>query len=248
MQNVALAWLVLSLSRSPLAVAPAPVLPVRPVHAVRALRGLGRRPVRDAPARDLDAGRRDARLGGARVRDPDGNRHAARSSTCWRHSAASRSCSTARAPVADVRDGRPQELPNAVALNSGLVNASRIVGPAIAGVIIAVAGVGLCFVVNTISFLAVLAALLAMRTAELYPVAADRSVTLLTGTREGLAFAWHDRAGARRPRRDDVRRARRLQLQHARAAARLGHAARRRPRVRAPLGCVRAGSVLPARW
>jgi MFS family permease len=87
----------------------------------------------------------------------------------------------------------PRELPNAVALNSGLVNASRIIGPAIAGVIIAVAGVGLCFVVNTISFLAVLAALVAMRTAELYPVASDRTVTLLQGTREGLAFAWHDR-------------------------------------------------------
>jgi MFS family permease len=87
----------------------------------------------------------------------------------------------------------PRELPNAVALNSGLVNASRIIGPAIAGVIIAVAGVGLCFVVNTISFLAVLAALVAMRTTELYPVASDRTVTLLKGTREGLAFAWHDR-------------------------------------------------------
>ena len=87
----------------------------------------------------------------------------------------------------------PRELPNAVALNSGLVNASRIVGPALAGIIIAVAGVGLCFIVNTISFLAVLAALLLMRTDELFPVASDRTVTLLRGTREGLAFAWHDR-------------------------------------------------------
>ena len=86
----------------------------------------------------------------------------------------------------------PSELPNAVALNSGLLNASRIIGPALAGVIIAVAGVGLCFVVNTISFLAVLAALLLMRTAELFPVASDRTVTLLQGTREGLVFAWHD--------------------------------------------------------
>ena len=87
----------------------------------------------------------------------------------------------------------PRELPNAVALNSGLVNASRILGPALAGIIIAVAGVGLCFIVNTISFLAVLAALLLMRTDELYPVVADRTVTLLKGTREGLVFAWHDR-------------------------------------------------------
>ena len=51
------------------------------------------------------------------------------------------------------------------------------------------------------------------------------------------------RAGAHRPDRDDVHRARRLQLQHARAAARLGHAARRRPRIRPPLRRLRAGSA-----
>ncbi len=87
----------------------------------------------------------------------------------------------------------PRELPNAVALNSGLLNASRVIGPAIAGVLIATAGVGVCFLVNTLSFVAVLAALLAMREDELYPVARDRTVTLLAGTREGLAFAWRDR-------------------------------------------------------
>ena len=87
----------------------------------------------------------------------------------------------------------PKELPNAVALNSGLLNASRVVGPALAGIVIAVAGVGPCFVVNTISFVAVLVALLAMRTDELYPVAPNRGVTVLAGTREGLAFGWHDR-------------------------------------------------------
>ena len=64
----------------------------------------------------------------------------------------------------------PRELPNAVALNSGLLNASRVIGPAIAGVLIATAGVGVCFLVNTLSFVAVLAALLAMREDELYPV------------------------------------------------------------------------------
>ncbi len=87
----------------------------------------------------------------------------------------------------------PRELPNAVALNSGLLNASRVIGPAIAGVLIATAGVGVCFLVNTLSFVAVLVALLAMREDELYPVARDRTVTLLAGTREGLAFAWRDR-------------------------------------------------------
>ena len=85
-----------------------------------------------------------------------------------------------------------RELPNAVALNSGLLNASRVIGPAIAGVLIATVGIGACFLVNTFSFLAVLAALLVMRQDELYPVQHDRTVTVLAGTREGLAFAWHD--------------------------------------------------------
>ncbi len=87
----------------------------------------------------------------------------------------------------------PRELPNAVALNSGLLNASRVIGPAIAGVLIAAAGVGVCFLVNTLSFVAVLAALLAMRESELYPVEHNRATTVLAGTREGLSFAWRDR-------------------------------------------------------
>jgi MFS family permease len=87
----------------------------------------------------------------------------------------------------------PRELPNAVALNSGLLNASRVVGPALAGVVIAVAGVGVCFLVNTLSFVAVLVALLLMREDELYPVPQNPGVTLLAGTREGLAFAWRER-------------------------------------------------------
>ena len=81
----------------------------------------------------------------------------------------------------------PSELPNAVALNSGLLNASRVIGPAIAGILIATVGVGICFVVNTFSFLAVLAALLAMRDDELFagrPRTAP--LTILAGTREGM--------------------------------------------------------------
>ena len=85
------------------------------------------------------------------------------------------------------------ELPNAVALNSGLLNASRVIGPALAGVVIAVAGVGVCFLVNTLSFLAVLVALLLMRQDELYPVPRNSTVTVLAGTGEGLRYAWHDR-------------------------------------------------------
>ena len=84
------------------------------------------------------------------------------------------------------------ELPNAVALNSSLFNLARIFGPAVAGIVIAVVGIGWCFAINTVSFLAVLAALLAMRVVELYPLEGRRRPTVFRGTREGLAFARHN--------------------------------------------------------
>ncbi len=55
------------------------------------------------------------------------------------------------------------DLPNAIALNSSIVNASRILGPSIGGVLIAAVGEGWCFLVDAISYLAVLASLTAMR-------------------------------------------------------------------------------------
>jgi MFS family permease len=83
----------------------------------------------------------------------------------------------------------PRELQNAVALNSGLLNASRVIGPALAGVMIASVGIGMCFVVNALSFLAVLAALALMRTDELHRVEQEPGGSVLRGTREGLRFA-----------------------------------------------------------
>jgi MFS family permease len=58
---------------------------------------------------------------------------------------------------------RREDLPNAIALNSSLVNGSRLVGPALAGGVIALAGEAWCFVIDAVSYLAVVAALLAMR-------------------------------------------------------------------------------------
>lgn len=80
------------------------------------------------------------------------------------------------------------ELPNAIALNSSLFNAARVVGPAIAGALIAAAGVGVCFAINAVSFLAVLTGLVLMRKEELYPL--DRGVppTFLKGVRELFAY------------------------------------------------------------
>jgi MFS family permease len=86
--------------------------------------------------------------------------------------------------------GRP-ELPNAIALNSSLFNTSRIFGPAIAGVLIATTGVGICFLLNAVSFLAVVGALLLMREDEFYSIdRGEHRPTLLRGVGEGLAYAW----------------------------------------------------------
>ena len=83
------------------------------------------------------------------------------------------------------------ELPNAVALNASLFNASRLIGPAIAGFVIATAGVGVCFAVNAVSFLAVLTSLLLMRDDELVPIDREHPPTLFRGVREGLSYVRH---------------------------------------------------------
>ena len=87
----------------------------------------------------------------------------------------------------------PRGLPNAVALNSGLFNASRVIGPALAGLLIAAVGTGLCFVVNAFSFLAVLLALQRLRQSELVPVDRDISLGVVAGIREGVRWARSSR-------------------------------------------------------
>ncbi|HVB41453.1 MAG TPA: MFS transporter [Streptosporangiaceae bacterium] len=62
-----------------------------------------------------------------------------------------------------------ERIQNAVSLNSVLTNAARAVGPAIAGLLIATTGVGVCFLINAASFAAVLVALGRIRTAQLHP-------------------------------------------------------------------------------
>ena len=82
------------------------------------------------------------------------------------------------------------ELPNAVALNSSLFNAGRVVGPALGGVLIAAVGVGWCFAINAASFLAVLTGLLLMRSSELYPLRDRATGKAGAAIREGLAYVW----------------------------------------------------------
>lgn len=61
----------------------------------------------------------------------------------------------------------PSRLPNAVALNSATFNAARIIGPAVGGLVIAGLGVGPAFLLNSVTFVALLAALALMRPGEL---------------------------------------------------------------------------------
>src|SRR3954469_15799274 len=86
----------------------------------------------------------------------------------------------------------PDTLANAVALNSAMFNAARIVGPAIGGFIINISGVGPCFAYNAFSFIGMIVALVLMRPDELFrgaPLARKKGQV-----REGLAYAWHEPA------------------------------------------------------
>jgi len=80
-----------------------------------------------------------------------------------------------------------EKLPNAVALNSAVMNSARITGPAIAGVLIAWVGEAWVFFVNAVSFIAVLGALAAMRRSELHPIHRSSEPPRV---REGLKYAW----------------------------------------------------------
>jgi MFS family permease len=83
----------------------------------------------------------------------------------------------------------PDDISNAVTLNSVVVNAARAIGPAIAGVIIAYVGVGECFIVNGVSYIAVIIAMFLIRTGELHPAA--RSKRAPRQLRDGFAYAWN---------------------------------------------------------
>lgn len=81
----------------------------------------------------------------------------------------------------------PEQMANAVALNSATLNSARITGPAIAALVIARYGVAWVFFVNAVSFIAVVGSLLMMRRSELLPV--HRSIER-PRVREGLRYAW----------------------------------------------------------
>src|SRR5581483_9109109 len=80
----------------------------------------------------------------------------------------------------------PADIGNAIALNSSLVNAARLIGPSVAGLLIAVVGEGSCFLVDGISYVAVILSLLAMTLAPGPGRRKEESV--LSELREGWAY------------------------------------------------------------
>jgi MFS family permease len=80
-----------------------------------------------------------------------------------------------------------EDLMNAIALNSSMFNGARIVGPAVAGLLVAEVGEGWCFLLNGISYLAVIAGLLLMKVPKRQMEGERRSV--LRETMEGFRFA-----------------------------------------------------------
>jgi MFS family permease len=83
------------------------------------------------------------------------------------------------------------DLVSAIALNSSAFNAARVVGPAVAGALIGLLGVGACFFLNGVSYLAVIGGLLAMRLPPYVP--GPRTASLWAGLREIVAFIRSDR-------------------------------------------------------
>ncbi len=83
----------------------------------------------------------------------------------------------------------PENLPNAVALNSSLFNTARILGPAIGAALIAAFSIAVPFYVNAVSFMAVIGGLLLMRPAEFHDVPAPVRGRLFSRMREGISYA-----------------------------------------------------------
>jgi MFS family permease len=79
-----------------------------------------------------------------------------------------------------------QDLGNAIALNSSMVNAARLAGPALAGIIIAAVGEGWCFFIDGVSYIAVIASLLMMRITITPP--AHSGASMLVQLREGWDY------------------------------------------------------------
>jgi MFS family permease len=82
----------------------------------------------------------------------------------------------ARQPMVHEMVNNKEDLPNALALNSAMVNIARLAGPALAGIVLQVFGAGACFTLNALSFVAVIISLLLMKFPAFHPPAVKKKV------------------------------------------------------------------------
>ena len=81
-----------------------------------------------------------------------------------------------------------EDLSNAIAINSSMVNSARLVGPSIAGILISLFGEGWCFLLNAVSYIAVIVSLLKMKL-DVKPVSAKKKETIKE-LKEGIQYAF----------------------------------------------------------
>ncbi len=84
---------------------------------------------------------------------------------------------------------KKEDLPNAIALNSSMFNGAKILGPAVAGILYDLVGAGLCFLIDGLSYLAVIAALCAMRVKP-RPKSPSDGQQMLAGLKEGFSYVF----------------------------------------------------------
>lgn len=85
--------------------------------------------------------------------------------------------------------GNKSFLGNAIALNSSMVNMARMLGPTVAGIVIATKGEGTCFLINAVTYMAVIISLLMMKLEPRRPLV--RRMPVLHGLREGFLYAFN---------------------------------------------------------
>lgn len=83
--------------------------------------------------------------------------------------------------------GNKEDLANAIALNASMVNATRLLGPSLAGIFIALWGEGLCFFINAVSYIPIIISFSMMRTAKIKKYVPEHKI--LKELKEGLKYA-----------------------------------------------------------
>jgi MFS family permease len=81
-----------------------------------------------------------------------------------------------------------EDLSNAIALNSSMVNSARLLGPSIAGILIAVTGEGICFLLNALSYIVVIGSLVMIRT--LPPEVKNKNEKVFDELKEGIIYVF----------------------------------------------------------